>query len=152
MKMGILVLALLLAQAPLAEFVSENNSFTEGYCILGCDAPFVSSIDGRLVFGSDHSCILSYDDSQGKQADVTVSLTGGLPDGTEVILYFITDGKETVLGGTFFDGICRILIEDVRSGADLEVSGELSFPDPVGIGMAVFAVGSDGYGSFLTIE
>ena len=38
MNFGILVLALLISQAALAEFTSEDNCISYGYCTVGCDA------------------------------------------------------------------------------------------------------------------
>lgn len=151
MNFGILILVLILSQAALAEFTSEDNCISYGYCTVGCDAYSVSLYDGSLSFGYDGSCVVSYDDYLGEDGSITLSFSGEIPDGTHLTLSCRTDGKQSLAEGSFHGGSCDIVIEDVRSGADIEVSGTASSTEPASLILAIIASGSDGYRSFLTI-
>ena len=151
MNAGILVLALLLSQAALAEFTSEDNSISYEYCTVECDAVSVSVSDGSLSFGYDGSCIVSYDDSEGTQGDISLNFSGEVPDGTHLTISYRYDGTQSSAEGSFHSGSCEIVIEDVRSGADIEVSGTAGPTDPMGLILAITASGSDGCRSFLTV-
>ena len=151
MNFGILVLALLISQAALAEFTSEDNCISYGYCTVGCDAYSVSMDGGDLYFGYDASCVVSYDDYLGEDGSITLSFSGEIPDGTHLTLSCRTDGKQSLAEGSFHGGSCDIVIEDVRSGADIEISGTASSTEFASLILAITASGSDGYRSFLTI-
>ncbi|MBR4245321.1 MAG: hypothetical protein IKQ14_08040 [Candidatus Methanomethylophilaceae archaeon] len=151
MNAGILVLMLLLSQAVLAEFTSEDNGISYEYCTVGCDAVSLSLYDGNLSFGYDSSCIISYDDSEGRNGEMTLSFSGDIPDGTHLTLSCRTDGSQFSAEGFFIGGSCFVVIEDVRSGADIEISGTASSTEPASLILAIIASGSDGYRSFLTI-
>ena len=151
MNFGILALSLILSQAALAEFTSEDNCISYGYCTVGCDAYSVSMDDGNLYFGYDASGVVSFDDCLGEDGSITLTFSGEIPDGTHLTLSCRTDGKQSLAEGTFHGGSCDIVIEDVRSGADIEISGTASSTEPASLILAIIASGSDGYRSFLTI-
>ena len=106
---------------------------------------------GDLCVGYDTSCIVSYDDCLGEDGSITLSFSGEIPDGTHLTLSCRTDGKQSLAEGSFHGGSCEITIEDVRSGADIEISGTASSTEPASLILAIIASGSDGYRSFLTI-
>ncbi len=151
MNFGILILAVILSTTALAEFTSEDNCISYGYCTVGCDAYSVSMDGGDLCFGYDGSCVVSYDDFLGDDGSITLSFSGDIPDGTHLTLSCRTDGKQSLTEGSFYGGSCDIVIEDVRSGADIEISGTASSTEPASLILAITASGSDGYRSFLTI-
>jgi len=148
MILQLVIMAVVLTAAPLAEFVSEGNSISYDYCTVGCDASYVYADDGVLFFDNDRMCVVSYDDSVGTTGDLTFRFDGDVPDGTVVTLKMRADGSESSLEGRFADGCCYLSIKGLRSGTDAEVSGTLGGSLDAYLRMTVSAADKMGCTSF----
>ena len=148
MILQLVIMAVVLTAAPLAEFVSEGNSISYDCCTVVCDASYVYADDGVLFFDNDRMCVVSYDDSVGTTGDLTFRFDGNVPDGTVVTLKIRADGSESSLEGRFADGCCYLSVKGLRSGTDAEVSGSIGGSTDADLRMTVSATDRMGCTSF----
>jgi len=142
MNSAAMLMAFLMLAVPAAAgssvYVSEGNSLSTGYCIVGCTAQDVSAdADGTLSFGVP--CIISYEDSGSLPADIEMIFECDDLDGKMLRITYDDGASIQTAYGTFDWGSCCITLNEIRSGTDLRITGYVLDSEPAEIAMYVLA-------------
>ena len=143
-----LLLSILLCQAPLAEFVSEGNGLHSSYCITECDAPSVTLSDREMRFGQDRSCAISYTNTSGSEGTMTLVFGCDVPDGTGMTLEYVTYGTIHSVRSEFKDSECTIELDDVKCKGLTEIYGNVEYDGDNDLEMTVYTVDKEGNRSY----
>ena len=143
-----LLMSLLLYQAPLAELVSEGNSLESTYCITECDAPSITLQDKEMRFGTDRSCLLSYTNTASSDGTMTLVFGCDVPDGTGMTLEYVSYGTIHTVKGEFKDSECTMELGDMKNRSITEIYGNVEYDGNRDLEMTVYSVDKEGNRSY----